>query len=329
MMFENKTILITGATGSWGHELVRQLILLRPKEIRLFSRNEYAQVNMKRQFNSLTILKFLVGDVRDYLAVLNACENVDYVFHLAALKHVPVCEEQPLEAIKTNVTGTENVIRASIAQKVNKVVDVSSDKAVDPINFYGMTKAIGEKLVIQANQNQLKTKFVCIRGGNVLGTNGSVVPLFKNLLKENKDIPITSRAMTRFFLTINDAIKLLLTAAMESYGGETFVMKMKSCKMIDLAEVMIETLGKTSTIIDIGIRSGEKLHETLISKYESKQTYELNNDYYVILPQTSPEILLNKYKAYPKVVFEIYESNENLMSKEQIKGLLEQGGFLR
>ncbi|WP_064094440.1 polysaccharide biosynthesis protein [Rossellomorea aquimaris] len=328
-MFENKTILITGATGSWGHELVRQLILLRPKEIRLFSRNEYAQVNMKRQFNSLTILKFLVGDVRDYLAVLNACENVDYVFHLAALKHVPVCEEQPLEAIKTNVTGTENVIRASIAQKVNKVVDVSSDKAVDPINFYGMTKAIGEKLVIQANQNQLKTKFVCIRGGNVLGTNGSVVPLFKNLLKENKDIPITSRAMTRFFLTINDAIKLLLTAAMESYGGETFVMKMKSCKMIDLAEVMIETLGKTSTIIDIGIRSGEKLHETLISKYESKQTYELNNDYYVILPQTSPEILLNKYKAYPKVVFEIYESNENLMSKEQIKGLLEQGGFLR
>jgi UDP-N-acetylglucosamine 4,6-dehydratase len=167
---------VTGGTGSWGQELVRKLLLEQPKEIRIFSRNEFTQVRMQRDFQFNPKLKFIIGDIRDLEALDEACRNVDYLFHLAALKHVPVCEEQPDEALKTNVKGTENVIRASIRNQVKKVIDVSTDKAVNPINFYGMTKALGEKLMIRANGLGTSTRFVCIRGGNVLGTNGSVVP---------------------------------------------------------------------------------------------------------------------------------------------------------
>ncbi|MBP0724452.1 polysaccharide biosynthesis protein [Bacillus sp. RG28] len=328
-MFEDKIILVTGATGSWGHELVRQLLLFKPKEIRLFSRNEFAQVNMKRLFQNHSKLKFIIGDVRDYSAILDACENVDYVFHLAALKHVPICEEQPLEALKTNVVGTENLIRASIIQGVKKVIDVSSDKAVDPINFYGMTKAMGEKLIIHANSSSNNTRFVCIRGGNVLGTNGSIVPYFKTLIKEGKDIPITSIEMTRFFLTINDAIKLLLTAAIHSIGGEIFVMKMRTCKIIDLAQVLVEELANQSiSFVDIGIRPGEKLHEILISENESRNSYEYNDDYYVILPEQAPQTLQKQYDTLSKIPLKKYESNVDFMNNDEIKKMLVKGGFL-
>jgi FlaA1/EpsC-like NDP-sugar epimerase len=328
-MFEDKIILVTGATGSWGHELARQLLIYKPKEIRLFSRNEFAQVKMKRLFQNQLNLKFIIGDVRDYQSILDACENVDYVFHLAALKHVPICEEQPLEALKTNVVGTENLIRASIVQRVKKVIDVSSDKAVDPTNFYGMTKAIGEKLIIHANRSSENTRFVCIRGGNVLGTNGSIVPFFKQLIKEGKDIPITSMEMTRFFLTIDDAIKLLLIAAIHSIGGETFVMKMKTCKIIDLAEVMVEELAvKSISYVDIGIRPGEKIHEILISENESRNTYEYNTNYYVILPEHPSQTLQNQYDENKKIPFKKYESSADLMNKDEIKKMLVQGGFL-
>jgi len=328
-MFRDKIILVTGATGSWGHELVKQLLLFEPKEIRLFSRNEFAQVTMSRLFRNHSKLKFIIGDVREYNSILDACENVDYVFHLAALKHVPICEDQPLEALKTNVIGTENLIRASISQRVKKVIDVSSDKAVDPTNLYGMTKAIGEKLIIHANRSSKDTRFVCIRGGNVLGTNGSIVPFFKSLIKEGKDIPITSMKMTRFFLTIDDAIKLLLTAAIHSIGGETFVMKMRSCKIIDLAEVMVEELAEKSiSYVDIGIRPGEKIHEILISENESRNTYEYNNNYYVILPENPSQTLQNQYDDYSKIPFKKYESNSDLMNKDEIKKILVHGGFL-
>lgn len=328
-MFQNQTILVTGATGSWGYELVRQLLAFFPKEIRLFSRNEFAQVNMKRYFSNHPQLKFIIGDVRDYRSILEACQNVDFVFHLAALKHVPICEDQPDEAMKTNVLGTENVIRASIAQGIKKVVDVSSDKAVNPINFYGMTKALGEKLIIHADRLSEHTRFVCIRGGNVLGTNGSVVPFFKNLILEGKEIPLTDKDMTRYFLTLPDAIDLLLTASFHSIGGETFVMKMKSCKIVDLAEVMIEHLGQANVKCkEIGIRPGEKIHELLISEYESPHTHEYNRDYYVILPSTPSEQLLNRYAKQPKVTFKSYGSSDQLMSKQEIQNLLVKGGYL-
>jgi FlaA1/EpsC-like NDP-sugar epimerase len=173
-VFKNETILITGGTGSWGNELTSQLLIKNPKKIIIFSRGELAQVNMQRKFEN-NKLKFIIGDVRDYSAVDNATKNVDYIFHLAALKHVPVCENQPQEAIKTNINGTINIINAAIKHGVKKVIDVSSDKAVAPTNVYGMTKAVGEKLIIQANTLTDKTDFVCIRGGNVLGSNQMVV----------------------------------------------------------------------------------------------------------------------------------------------------------
>src|SRR5579875_3086147 len=189
-MFDGKICLITGGTGSWGQMLTRRLLLENPKEIRLFSRNEFRQVEMQRAFAGHGNINFVIGDVRDIKAVQEACKGVDYVFHLAALKHVPVCEKQPDEAIQTNIVGTQNIIRASIDNGVKKVIDVSTDKAVNPVNFYGMTKAIGEKLILHANELSQDTRFVCIRGGNVLGTNGSVVPFFKSQIAERQEVTL-------------------------------------------------------------------------------------------------------------------------------------------
>ena len=183
-MFDNSTILITGATGSWGQTLVASILKKYDvKQIICFSRGEPAQVFMRRKFNS-SKLKFVIGDVRDYEAVQSATKNVDYIFHLAALKHVPVCEENVQETIKTNITGTINIVNAAIKNHVKKVIDVSSDKAVEPINLYGMSKAVGEKVIIQANELSDYTKFVCIRGGNVMGSSGSVIPLFIEQIKK-------------------------------------------------------------------------------------------------------------------------------------------------
>ena len=328
-MFENKKILITGGSGSWGNELTKQLLLKKPEEIRIFSRNEFNQVTMQRKFNNHPSLKFIIGDVRDYAALEKACEGIDYLFHLAALKHVPICEYQPEEAMKTNVIGTENVIKASIANKVKKVIDVSTDKAVEPINFYGMTKSLGEKLMLKANGESNHTEFVCIRGGNVLGTNGSVVPLFKKMIEDGDDITITLKEMTRYFLTVGEAIELLLKATEETIGGEIYVMKMKACNILDLAEVMIEELAtKPVTIKEIGIRPGEKLHEVLVAAHEAPFTHQYDSQYYVILPSNPSQNLVNKYNRYEKVSFTRYQSNDFLMSKKEIAEMLRLGGFI-
>lgn len=327
-MFTNKTILITGGTGSWGQELTRKLLVEKPKEIRIFSRNEFKQVEMKRSFGN-PVLNFLIGDIRDYEAVSDACKGVDYVFHLAALKHVPICEDQPLEALKTNVLGTQNMIRASIAHGVMKVIDVSTDKAVDPINFYGMTKAIGEKLIIKANDLSEYTRFVCIRGGNVLGTNGSVVPLFKQQIMEGKALTLTDKDMTRFFLTIPEAIELLLKAAVASIGGETFVMKMPACKIYDLIDVLKSVYGQNDLpVVEIGMREGEKLHEVLISRSETPTTYQYDSQYFVILPSHPSALLLDRYRHLPSISFPYYQSDQELMTYEEIKLLLQKGKFI-
>ncbi|MDQ6423508.1 polysaccharide biosynthesis protein [Paenibacillus sp. LHD-117] len=327
-MFEAATILITGGTGSWGHELTGKLLSLQPKEIRIFSRNEFAQVRMQRTFDDHRI-RFVIGDVRDADAVSEACTGADYVFHLAALKHVPICEQQPDEALKTNVTGTENVIRASIKHKVKKVIDVSTDKAVDPVNFYGMTKAFAEKYMIRANGLSATTRFVCIRGGNVLGTHGSVVPFFKERILQNKDLPLTSSEMTRFLLTVSDAIDLLLAASIDSVGGEIFVMKMKACRIVDLAEVMLDHYAKPSkSIRHTGIRPGEKLHEMLVSGFEASRTYRYGTHYYVILPEKPTAEHLAYYPASSKAAIANYQSNQSLMNKTEIRKMLLQGGFL-
>ena len=208
MNFKNKTILITGGTGSWGHELTTQLLESNPKEIRIYSRGELSQVKMKREYNN-SKLKFIIGDVRDDEVINNACKNVNYIFHLSALKHVPICEENPDEAIKTNIIGTQNVIKSAIYNKVERVIDVSSDKACSPINLYGMTKAVGERLITHASIFTDETQFMVIRGGNAMGSNGSVIPLFINQIKQFNKITVTDRRMTRFFITLPEAIQLL------------------------------------------------------------------------------------------------------------------------
>lgn len=327
-IFKNSVILITGGTGSWGNELTTQLLEKDPKKIIIYSRSELHQVNMQRAFNNPKI-KFVIGDVRDYEQMLAASRGVDYIFHLAALKHVPICEDQPEEAIKTNITGTMNVITAAKENNVKKVIDVSTDKAVDPFNFYGMTKAIGERLVINANLGS-KTKFVCIRGGNVLGTNGSVVPFFIDQIRRQKTVFITDKEMTRYYITQKQAINLLFKATEVSAGGETFVMKMPSCKVIDLAEVLIGKFsnGEKILIKETGVRPGEKIHECLISRHEAPSTYQYDKNYYVILPQIKIEGLEKKYKKFKKVLFEEYSSNSVLMSKPEIKVMLKNGNLI-
>lgn len=327
-MFKNQVILVTGGTGSWGHELIRQLLPQQPKEIIVYSRGEAAQVAMSRAFDDKR-LTFRIGDIRDKEALTAACRHVDIVYHLAALKHVPVCEEQPGEALKTNVVGTQNVIEAAIENKVKKVLYISTDKAANPSNFYGMTKAIGEKLIVYANLIQEETRFVCVRGGNVLGTNGSVIHLFKQQIRERHQVSITDMEMTRFFFTMPEAIQLLFKASRESVGGEIFVMLMPTCRIVDLAQVIIEESGVTGvSMVEFGVRPGERIHELLLSEYESRTTVVYDDEYLVILPALEIAGLQERYGDLPGVTFGELSSEHHLMDKEAIRGLLARGGFL-
>ncbi|GIP49469.1 UDP-N-acetylglucosamine 4,6-dehydratase [compost metagenome] len=326
-MFKDQVILVTGGTGSWGYELIRQILPQEPKEIIVYSRGEAAQVAMSRAFDDER-LTFRIGDIRDKEALTAACRNVDIIYHLAALKHVPICEEQPGEALKTNVVGTQNVIEAAIENKVKKVLYISTDKASNPSNFYGMTKAIGEKLIVYANLLQEETRFVCIRGGNVLGTNGSVIHLFKQQIREKK-VRITDMEMTRFFLTMPEAIQLLFKASQESEGGEIFVMLMPTCRIVELAEVLIEDSGEADiSIVESGIRPGERIHELLLSEYESRTTVVYDKEYLVILPALDIAGLKERYGHLPLVPFGELSSEHGLMSKEEIRSMLSKGGFL-
>ncbi|MDQ0194546.1 polysaccharide biosynthesis protein [Paenibacillus wynnii] len=327
-MFNKQRILVTGGTGSWGHELIRQLLPQNPKEVIIFSRSESAQVAMSREFED-SRLSFVIGDIRDKDALTAACRGVDYVFHLAALKHVPVCEDQPYEALKTNVVGTQNVIEASIVSNVKKVIYISTDKAANPSNFYGMTKAIGEKLIVYANLLGSNTRFVTLRGGNVLGTNGSVVHLFMKQIKDKGQVRITDMQMTRFFLTLRDAITLLFKASELSIGGEIFVMTMPTCRIVDLAEVLIEASGKSGvSIVEAGIRPGEKIHEILMSEFESRTTVVYDEQYLVILPTLDMPELKEHYRRFAPVSFSSFCSDRQLISKDEIRAILQRGGFL-
>ena len=326
-IFDNSKILITGGTGSWGQTLTRMLLeKYNPKEIIIFSRGELQQVLMQRKFQNPKI-RYIIGDVRDYEAVKFATAGVDYIFHMAALKHVPICEDQPQEAIKTNITGTTNIVNAAIINGVKKVIDVSTDKAVEPVNLYGMTKSVGEKVIIQANELTDKTKFVCIRGGNVMGSNGSVIPYFIEQIKSGGPITITDLKMTRFFLTLEEAISLLFKAAEDSIGGETFVMNMPACYITEIADILMEIYGKVE-IKEIGGRPGEKLDEMLISKHESSLSYCYDENYFVILPTKFDNKLHEKYKDLKKFPFEEFSSKTIKMDYPQIKAMLKKGKFI-
>jgi len=330
-MFKNKTVLISGGTGSWGQELTTQLLEQYPKKIIIFSRGELAQVNMERKFRN-DKLEFIIGDVRDASAVDRLFDNkqIDCVFHLAALKHVPVCENQPQEAIKTNIVGTTNVVNSAVRYKVPKFIDVSSDKAVSPTNLYGFTKAAGEKIVIQANNLSDFTDFVCIRGGNVLGSNGSVVPLFIDQIERFNKVTLTVGTMTRYFLTLSEAISLLFEAAENSVGGETYVMNMPSFYISDLANVLIRRYGtENTTVEEIGIRPGEKMHEELISEHESARSYVFNEDYYIIMPEINIVRDYSYVDDLTRVDFDRFSSTDNIKNEEYLTRLLKNGGFLK
>lgn len=329
-MYKDCIILITGGTGSWGRELVRQLLPQMPQEVRIFSRGECAQVEMARNFQDER-LKFIIGDIRDEEAVDEATKDVDYIFHLAALKHVPVCELQPQEALKTNIIGTNHIIKMAIKNGVKKVIDVSTDKAVNPHNLYGMTKAIGERLIIQANQVSEHTRFICIRGGNVIGSNGSVVPLFIKQIQEHNEVTITDKLMTRYFMTLPEAIHLLFKGVEASYGGETFVMRMPSYYIEDIANVLIEASGKSNVCIkEVGMRPGEKIDEVLISEHEALNTFKYDDTYYLIMPTLNIKGLEEHYKdkGLEKVTFEKYTSADELLGKGEIITLLKKANFL-
>jgi len=329
-LFDNATILITGGTGSWGQELTKQLLTkYSPKEIRIYSRGEMKQVDMRLKFNSPK-LKFIIGDVRDKTRLLTATKNVDYVFHLAAIKHVPVCEENPEEAILTNIIGTENLVFACIENNIKKMIDVSTDKAVDPLNLYGVTKACGEKITIAANQKATNTVFACVRGGNVMGSRGSIIPLFRKQLATTNVMTVTDERMTRFIFSLQDAIGLVLKSAEESVGGEVFVMKMPSSPIMNIVNCLKEELGDKGTKIEmIGIRYGEKLDEVLVSRYEGQDRVIDDGDFYIILPFLDIEKTKKHYSGMKiKNIGEFNSRNAKILSKEDVRKLLKKNGFL-
>lgn len=335
--FDNKIILITGGTGSWGHELVRQLLLKYPSvaEIRIYSRGEHRQVEMIQEFQNHPKLRFIIGDIRDKNILNFAMQGVNIVFHLAALKHVPICENNSWEAVLTNIYGSQNIIESAISNHVDLVIDVSTDKAVEPFNLYGITKAAGEKLMVNANFNyvstgSIQTKFICVRGGNVIGTNGSVIPLFKKQLKETNQITVTNTEMTRYLMSTKEAISLLFTAVEQCVGGELFVMNMPATSIRTIANVMIKLFGNNqSKIIIVGTRPGEKTHEVLISKNEASSTHILSDSYFVILPQLNTLKLKSAYERYPSFDKEDFSSeNARQLSKSELISILKNEGWL-
>lgn len=277
---KNKTILITGGTGSFGNAVVKRLIPLKPKKIIIFSRDELKQEIMRNDYNEQgsssnnPLLQFIIGDVRDRTSIDKAMLGVDYVFHAAALKQVPAGELFPMEYIKTNILGASNVIESAIEHKVKRMVILSTDKAVYPINVMGMTKALMEKLMIEASKRKTNTVFCGVRYGNVLYSRGSVVPYFVSLIQKNKLLEITNPKMTRFLLTLDDAVNLVLKAISSGKNGQMYIMRAPACTMETMAKAMIEIFNYKKGYIEIGIREGEKMHETLLADEEKPFTSE-------------------------------------------------------
>ena len=328
-MLNDKVILLTGGTGSFGKAFTRYALThYNPKKIIIYSRDEFKQFIMQNEFKKefpeeSNKLRFFIGDVRDKERLCRAMEGVDYVVHAAALKQVPACEYNPQEAIKTNIHGAQNVIDAALDNGVKKVVALSTDKAVNPVNLYGGTKLVSDKLFIAANA-YAGDKDICfsiVRYGNVAGSRGSIIPLFRDMIaKGEKALPITDYRMTRFWISLEEGVQLVIKALAESIGGETFISKIPSFKITDLAEAMLPGCEKP----EIGNRGGEKLHEIMITTEDSYTTYEYDK-HFIVYPQM---VWSNKRKPNPtgKKVEEgfSYSSGNNSwwLSVEEIRKLL-------
>ena len=284
-MFKNKTLLITGGTGSFGSAVLQRLLTLDIKEIRVFSRDEKKQDDMRRKFADNRV-KFYIGDVRDYGSIINAIRGVDYVFHAAALKQVPSCEFHPIEAVKTNILGTENVLTAAIDTNVKRVICLSTDKAVYPINAMGISKAMMEKVFVAKSRQGGDSTVICgTRYGNVLASRGSVIPLFVELINKNQELTITDPNMTRFIMTLDDAVDLVLFAFEKGKPGDIFVQKAPAASVRTMANALSELMGQPNHPIRvIGTRHGEKKYESLLSREEMVFADDMKEGYYRISP---------------------------------------------
>ncbi|MEY0243902.1 polysaccharide biosynthesis protein [Morganella morganii] len=294
-MFKDKVLLITGGTGSFGNAVLNRFLNTDIKEIRIFSRDEKKQDDMRKKYNN-SKLKFYIGDVRDYNSILNATRGVDYIYHAAALKQVPSCEFHPMEAVKTNILGTENVLEAAIQNEVKRVVCLSTDKAVYPINAMGISKAMMEKVIIakSRNVNPEKTIISATRYGNVMASRGSVIPLFLRQIINNQPITITDPNMTRFMMTLNDAVDLVLHAFQYGTNGDIFVQKAPAATIDILVQALLKITGKSDHQINIiGTRHGEKLYEALCSREEMFVAQDQGN--YYRIPSDNRDLNYSKY----------------------------------
>ena len=330
-IFSGRTLLITGGTGSFGNAVLSRFLDSSLKEIRIFSRDEKKQDDMRKRFNNPK-LKFYIGDVRDYGSVINVMRGVDFIFHAAALKQVPSCEFYPLEAVKTNVLGTENVLEAAINCAVERVICLSTDKAVYPINAMGISKAMMEKVAVAKSRNSGKTVICATRYGNVMASRGSVIPLFADQIRADKPLTITDPGMTRFMMTLDDAVELVLYAFRHGNPGEIFVQKAPAATIATLANAMCRILGKLAyPINEIGTRHGEKLFEVLLSREEMAAAEDLGE--YFRIPPDLRDLNYGKYTDQGErsiSIAEEYNSHNTIrLDLEGVQTLLLKLPFMR
>lgn len=333
MTFNDKTLLITGGTGSFGNAVLKRFLETDIKEIRIFSRDEKKQDDMRKKYQS-SKLKFYIGDVRDYTSILNATRGVDYIYHAAALKQVPSCEFHPMEAVKTNVIGTENVLEAAIQNGVKRIVCLSTDKAVYPINAMGISKAMMEKVIVAKSRNleNTDTTICCTRYGNVMASRGSVIPLFVDLIRQGKALTITDPNMTRFMMTLDDAVDLVLYAFEHGQNGDIFVQKAPAATIEVLTQALKELLQVNDHPVTVmGTRHGEKAYEALLSREE--MAVALDQGYYFRVPADQRDLNYEKYVENGDLAItqlEDYNShNTERLDVEGMKKLLLKLEFIR
>jgi FlaA1/EpsC-like NDP-sugar epimerase len=331
MQYKGQNILIIGGTGTIGSKLVEELLKQEPNVIRVFSRDEHKQFLMAEAMRSNKNIRFLIGDVRDSERLYRAMENIDIVFHTAAMKHVPACEYNPDEAVKTNVLGTQNVINAAISQNISRVVFTSSDKSISPTNAMGATKLLAERLIAAADyrRGNAKTIFSAVRFGNVMGSRGSVIPLFIQQIMDKRRITVTDPMMTRFMMTISQAVQLTMKAVEVATGGEIFVLKMPVLKLGDMVQVVIEEtctkqgISPQEVIIDqIGLRPGEKMYEELMTSEEAVSAYDLGPMFAVTQPFNKEKYDI-EYQGKTRAALRSYTSEDQIpLTKEEIRELI-------
>lgn len=332
-IIRHRAVCVTGGTGSIGSEIVRQILQYEPAMVRVLSRDEYKQSLLRDEFRDAKNLRYLLGDIRDIDRLKRAFDGVDVVFHTAALKRVEATEYDPMEAVKTNVLGTQNVIMAALDTTVRRIVNISTDKAVNVTSTMGATKLLAERLVTWASfYRKLPHKIFCsVRFGNVLDSRGSVLPIWREQIKRGGPVTLTHSDMRRFFMTVPSAVKLVLQAAALAEGGEVFVLRMKSFRIADLCEVMIEELAprfgyKPSDIqVEVvGITPGEKLDEDLLTPSEAEQTYSLSGDLGVVVPKQR----LAEFKGRKPESFDGYITSTNTYTKEETRQYLKAEGYV-